>query len=113
MTHTQTQMGVEPAAKNTLVGVGGSLSQVTGPSSHPSHCRSWREPRPSHLEVFSHSFHPPTPPRTPAHLMSRAKFILKLKPGEAQSWHCGGMIRVQGPLSPITPTALGRLNFQH
>lgn len=108
MTHTQAQVGVGPAAKNTLLGVGGSLSQVTGPSSHPSRCRSWREPRPSHLEVFSNSFQPPP---HPPHKWGQVHIEDKAR--EAQSWHWGCMIRVQGPLSPITPTALGCLNFQH
>ena len=104
MTHTQAQTGVEPTAKNTLLGAGGSLAQVTGPASHPSHCPSRGEPHPFPREIFSNSFHLPPQPSLmlpygglPANPTSQAKFTVKLNPGEAQSWHWGWMTGEQGP----------------
>lgn len=104
MTHTQAPTGVESAAKNTLVGAGGSLAQVTAPASHPSHSPSRENPTPSSGDLQQLLSPPPLPYPTlpyqglPASPTSQAKLTMKLNPGEAQSWHWGWMIGEQGPL---------------
>lgn len=68
MTHTQAPTGVEPAAKNTLVGAGGSLAQVTAPDSHPSHSPSGENPTLSSgdfQQLLSPPPNHPTLPRAP------------------------------------------------